>query len=244
MNRAEYAIMAKVEDTHWWYRSLRGVIQLHKQRYIPKDSLRILDISCGTGANMQLLKQKSTVFGIDISDEAIRFSSMRDLSGLSQANAMSLPFTENCFDLCTLMDLLSHRTVNDKCTPLKEAWRVLKPGGYIFINVPAYASLASSHDHAVHTDHRFVRSEIHALLLESGFEPVHLTYWNTLLFPAVALVRLLRKKSNQEESDLSGYKSSIATKILECILGFERQLMRLAPLPFGLSIFAVGRKPN
>ena len=243
MNHAEYGIMADLEDAHWWYRSLRGIIQLYSHRYMTQDSPRILDIGCGTGANMQLLMQHATVFGLDLSEEALRLSKTRDVPCLSQANAMSLPFNDGCFDLCTLMDVLYHRAVEDKCAPLKESWRVLKPGGYLFINVPAYAWLASSHDRAIHTDHRFTRAELHALLLESGFEPLRITYWNTLLFPAVALVRLLRKHSDQNESDLSGYTSSIVTYALECILGVERVLMRLTPMPFGVSIFAVGRKP-
>lgn len=244
MNHAEYAIMAQVEDTHWWYRSLRGIIRQHWRRYITEKDPIVLDIGCGTGANMAFLREEATVLGLDISEEALHFSKARDLPHLSQGNAMSLPIKDASVDLCYSMDVLYHRAIDNKLLPLQEAYRVLKPGGYLFINVPAYAWLASSHDRAIHTDHRFVRSEIRSLLVEAGFEATRLSYWNMFLFPAVALVRILRKHDESTDSDLSGYRSTLATWFFEHILRLEGLLMRLSPLPFGVSIFAVGRKPS
>lgn len=242
MNPAEYEIMAEVEDVHWWYRGLRGLISMYMERYVNVDGARILDVGCGTGANLCLMQGYGTVVGLDLLNDALALSKTRDLDSLVQGDAVSLPYADASFDVVVLMDVLYHRNVPDKSAPLREAMRVLKPSGIVMLNVPAYPWLMSRHDLAVHTDHRFVRSEIEDLMTTAGLETVRTTYWNTLLFPIVVLVRKLRVGEETGESDLAGYRDSAATSILGIVLSVERAILRLTSLPFGSSIFAIGRK--
>ena len=243
MNREEYSIMARVEDAHWWYAGLRGMIRAHWARYGTEGS-RILDVGCGTGANAQMLSKFGDVVGLDISPEALVFSRGRGLRDLERAGLPHLPHPDEAFDAALLMDVLYHRAVPHKAEALREVCRVLKPGGIVLINVPAYEWLRSSHDRAIHTDHRFTRGEMVVLLEEAGFEIERATYWNSILFPAVVAVRLLRKFSDAETSDLDGYTSGISGMLFGLLLKFERGLMRHFPLPLGTSIFVVARKAD
>jgi SAM-dependent methyltransferase len=244
MNQIEYKIMAGVEDTHWWYRGLRGIISVYTNLYCSVVSPKTLDVGCGTGANMDLMRTFGPVTGLDLSTEALRHSKSRGLDHLCQGNALRLPYADESFDVVLLMDVLYHRAVPDKVAPLKEALRVLKPGGILLVNVPAFEWLLSTHDIAVHTDQRFVRREVQNLLHEADFTVETTTYWNMLLFPILVLLRKLRPVDHEVESDLSGYRESFSTHILNAILGLERILLRITPLPIGSSIFAVGRKTN
>ena len=153
-----------------------------------------------------------------------------------------LPYSDACFDIVLLMDVLYHRGVPVKEAPLNEAYRVLKPGGLLLLNVPAYAWLMSHHDLAVHSDHRFLSTEIDTLLKSTGFHGLQTTYWNSFLFPIVVLVRMLRRGREDEGSDLAGYRPSIVTRMLEGILFCERLVLRVVRLPFGTSIFSVAKK--
>jgi len=242
MNLDEYRIMYEVEDTHWWYRGLRKIISQSVVRNFKSDNLRILDLGCGTGRTLSLLDSFGTVTGVDISGEAIQFSQKRGHENLLVGSASSLPFDSNQFDLVCMMDVLYHKAVPDKSVPLEEAYRVLKQGGILLINVPAYQWLRSSHDDAIHTDKRFTNGELHDLLTEAKFSVEKITFWNTVLFPLIVLIRVLRRNRAGSGSDLENYRPGIASAFLFGILKAESYILRFVSFPFGLSIFSIGKK--
>ncbi len=247
MNLDEYERMYQVEDTHWWYHSLHALLDdfvqgaFAAEHAIPH-SRRLLDIGCGTGATLHYLESQGWAVGVDISTEALHWCKQRNAAHLTHASAMELPFLPAQFHAAVMLDVLYHQQVPDPLTPLREAHRVLKPGGYLFVNVPAYAWLYSSHDRAVHTARRFTKTQLTRYLNEAGFDVVRASYWNFLLFPMVAAVRLLRKMKPDRGSDLPEEGASPLNTPLIMLLTVERFLLRHCSLPFGLSVFAVARK--
>lgn len=235
--------MYRVEDVHWWYRALRSLIRTAWKTHAQTPSGRILDVGCGTGANLAMFNGEAVATGIDYSEAALDRCRQRGLTRLARADAGSLPFASDSFDGVLMMDVLYHRDVSNIAGALAETERVLGPGGLLLANVPAYQWLYSSHDEAIHTGHRFTRSELVFLLRSAGLEPIRATYWNTFLFPAIALLRLWRRHSSHQGSDLEGYSDSPIAPLLQAILAVERAAMRIGNLPFGLSIFAIARKP-
>ena len=247
MGEDEYQIMFEVEDAHWWYRSLRGVLDLFWRRHVKDDvdcrrTLAVLDVGCGTGAVLKRLSGHAQPCGVDFSIEAVRFCRGRGQERCAVGSAMALPCARGAFDVVVSFDVLCHRSIPDKLAPLREMRAVLKEGGLLFLNLPAYQWLLSSHDAAVYTNHRFTRSEVVNMLRVSGFEPLAVTHWNTLLFPIILVVRLWRKLVPPRQSDLAGGTSPGSNAVLSKVLGLERALMRLVRLPFGLSIFVVARR--
>ncbi len=245
MNLREYEIMYHVEDRHWWYIALRGVIEHYWRKRMSVSAPKVLDIGCGTGASLEWLPRgprAGDCVGVDFSKEAVRFCRTRGLDRTACASALSLPFPPSTFDAALFCDVLCHRSIPDPVEALREIHAVLKPGGLLFMNLPAYQWLYSSHDVAVHTARRFTRGQTIALLRAAGFELLDTTYWNTVLFPPILLTRMWRKYFPPPESDLAGFHDGAANRLLSRFLGIERALLRLAPMPFGLSVFAVGRK--
>ncbi len=236
--------MYRVEDVHWWYRALRALILWAWKAHAQTPSGRILDIGCGTGANLAMFNGEAVATGVDYSEAALNRCRQRGLTRLARADAGSLPFASDLFDGLLLIDVLYHRDVSNMAGALGEAERVLSPGGVLLANVPAYQWLYSSHDEAIHTGHRFTRSELVSLLRSAGLEPIRTTYWNTILFPAIALLRLWRRRSAHGTSDLAGYTDKPIARLLQGILALERAAIRIGNLPFGLSILAVARKPG
>jgi SAM-dependent methyltransferase len=242
MNLDEYAVMRAAEDHHWWYRALRDVIRLHWERHVAVPRPRLLDVGCGTGANLALLAPLSEPAGIDVAFEAVAACRERGLVATAVASAASLPFGPASFDVVLSCDVLGHRSLADRALPLREMARVLRPGGLVLLNLPAFQWLLSPHDAAYGQDHRFTRREAVLLLQAAGFEPVAASYWNTFLFPAAVASRLARRRSGRAGSDLAVGAGRAAAGMLASVLALEYRLLRLVPLPVGLSLFIVGRK--
>jgi len=242
MDAREYEILYSVEDHHWWYRGLHRLLGNQWRRHMHLHAPAVLDVGCGTGGVLQQLHHAGFTVGLDIAQDALRYCQARSLTTLVQGSAVSLPLPDATFDATVMLDVLYHRQVPDKLASLHECHRVLRRGGVLFLNVPAYQWLYSSHDVGIHTDHRFTRREVSRLLQEASFEIQFLSYWNCLLLPGILPVRLVRKWSSHRGSDLRNTGDTPLNKALGAALRAERWWLRHARLPFGLSIFAVGKK--
>jgi len=238
----EYEIMFRVEDRHWWYSGLRAMLGLFWRRHLRGERPRVLDVGCGTGATLQALRDVAETAGIDAAPQAIRLCRSRGLGATAAASAEALPCPDGMFDAVVSCDVLCHASIRDKALPLREMNRVLKPGGVLLLNLPAYQWLHSSHDVHVQQDRRFTRGEVASLLERCGFDLLDATYWNTILFPAIAPVRLWRKLAPRPASDLDEERPSRLSPLFGACLALERAILRFARLPFGLSVFAVARK--
>lgn len=242
MKREEYTIMFRVEDRHWWYIGLRAMLQLVWERHAPRRAIRLLDVGCGTGANLSFFESNTACYGIDFSIDAVRYCRKRGLHATATASALDLPFADNSFDVVVSCDVLCHQSIKDKLQPLREIHRVLRPEGIAILNLPAYQWLYSSHDVHVQTDRRFSAREITGLLRQSSMECIDSTYWNTLLFPIILPTRLWRKLRPLAGSDLDNASGERFSSVFRAVLAMERAILRAVSMPAGLSLLCVAKK--
>src|SRR5262249_11867668 len=146
--------------------------------------LDILDAGCGTGGNSRHLQRYGRVTGIDVSQHALRFARLRPGLALAHASVERLPFRDDSFDLVLSNDVLCPLHVSDDAHAAVEFARVLRPGGVLYLQLPAFDQLRSHHDAAVYTAHRFTAAETRKLLRSAGLQVRRVTYANALLFPA------------------------------------------------------------
>jgi 2-polyprenyl-6-hydroxyphenyl methylase/3-demethylubiquinone-9 3-methyltransferase len=96
----------------------------------------ILDIGCGAGLlTNTLAKEGHIVSGIDLSPHSLEMARKTDQTQTvhyQKANAYSLPFQDQCFDVVCAMDILEH--VEHPEILIQEAARVLKKGGLFFFH--------------------------------------------------------------------------------------------------------------
>ncbi len=76
----------------------------------------------------------------------------------------------------------------------------------------------------------------------AGCTPIRATYWNSLLFPAVATVRLWRKLRPLPSSDLDHASGEAFNTPFNALMSLERYLIKWVPMPFGLSVLVAARK--
>ena len=243
MELAEYELMHRVEDSHWWYKGMSAITRALIERYrFGVDHLQILDAGCGTGAAMSWLSEYGFVTGFDMSAHALHFSKMRGHRRLVAASVMAAPFVSESFDLITCLDVLYFAQVQDDMA-LREFSRILVPGGRVILRVPAYNWLRGVHDQKVSTGHRYLLKELRQKIKNNGLIPEFMTYVNTILFPFALVKRWCEKwlpaqSSSDIALDVKGFD-----RLLEGCLVLESRLISKWSLPFGLSILGVGRKP-
>lgn len=248
MQPYEYATMYRHEDHYWWYTGLRRLLALTFKDLTQPVPRVVLDAGCGTGGNLAYLVKtlsRAKVFAMDLHPAALDFTNSRKIETvLLQASINQVPFQANVFDVITCLDVACTRGVND-LNAFKEFYCVLKPGGVLLINLPAYRFLRGEHDVAGHVQHRYTARELGSKLKSAGFEIKRLTYWNALLFPFIFIWRRIsawKKNSNEPKSDFYRLPTWV-NGMLKFILRIETVFLSCFNLPFGTSVLAVAEKP-
>lgn len=245
MNPFEYQLMYQVEDRHWWYQGMASISRAFLNRwYLPGGNLEILDAGCGTGAAMSgFLAEYGRVTGADVSACALGFCQQRSLRNLAQASVTRLPFADHSFDVVTSFDVLSDGAVSADLAPVREFYRVLIPGGRVLLRLPAFPWLRGHHDQAVLTVRRYTTRSARGLLEQAGFYVEHVSYANTLLFPLILLKRVseqfLPPQSGASDLQMNPGPFNI---LLKSLLSLEADPAARWGLPFGVSLFILGRR--
>jgi SAM-dependent methyltransferase len=239
----EYDVMRALEDRHWWYRSLHDVVGSRLG-----GAATVLDVGCGTGGMLARLSRVRSL-GVDLSPAALSHARRRGLRAVARASAGALPFPDGSFDAVLALDLLYHRDVDDEGAALAECRRVVRPGGRIMIHAAAYRWLYGSHDRAVHGVRRYTVAGLRGLVLAAGLEVVELSYRNALALPWAVVSRGLGKvrdwQGRRETAPISDLRPLPAwlNAALEIGARAENAWLRFAPLPVGLSVWCVARRP-
>jgi SAM-dependent methyltransferase len=254
----EYEIMYRAEEEFWWYvgmrRHLLTLLEKHWDWQNQPNPL-VVDAGCGTGAVLQRLAdgfggQINTrrALGFDLSQEALRFCSRRGLQGrISRGSITNIPLADQSVDIVVSFDVVCY--LPDPEPSLYELARILKHGGMLVLNLPAYQFLHSEHDLAVNVLKRYTREQARQMMARHGLMPERTSYVNTVLFPPAAAVRLAKKaalkikpgKKLQSELELP---HPLINRILTGAMASEAVLLKRSNfnLPFGLSLMTVARK--
>lgn len=249
MKKEFYAEYFQIEDKHWWFIGRREIFLRVLDKYFRKargnGHRRILDVGCGTGTMLRYLSRYGRAQGVDADEGAIEFCHERGITEVQHVEGMPLPFEDASFDLVTALDVIEH--IDDDRGTLRELYRITRPGGMLMISVPAYMFLWGAQDEISHHKRRYLAPEIRERVTEAGFTIRRLSYFNTLLFPAIAGIRLVRPYkpgSTKLKSDFTMTKPGLGNTLLGRLFSLEAGMVTRANLPFGVSILCVAQKPK
>jgi len=249
MNRAEYDTMHAMEDTHWWYQGLRSMLAHAVRQLDLREGGIILDAGCGTGANLGLMRRlapRARFIALDISPAALSFIGPAEDVTVLSGDVNALPLADASVDVIFAGDLLGQRGVV-VASALDHFFRVLKPGGRLLANIPAFDWLRGGHDLAVHVDKRFAPGELASSLRQAGFADVAERFWNLCVLPAMFARRLI---SRRRRPDMAEPRSDLMltpawlNDVLAWWLERETGLACRVHLPIGSSLFVIARKPS
>ncbi len=244
MQQHTYAIMNRVEDSHWWYIGRRAILESFLERISsalsPQSSaLKILDVGCGTGGNLEMLEKFGAAEGVDVSDDALEFCQSKGLT-VHKGLAEELPFADESFDVVTALDVVEH--LDDDIAGLKEMHRVTKTGGKTLIFVPAFMWLWGVQDDVSNHRIRYTKRQIVERLEKAGYEIERATYANITFFAPILGGRTLMRITGIKPESENNVNVSALNGVFGKIFSSEKLWLKKFNIPFGVSIVVVAKK--
>ncbi|MGF1522343.1 MAG: class I SAM-dependent methyltransferase [Leptolyngbyaceae cyanobacterium] len=234
--------MSQLEEVHWWFVSRRAILDAVIKQLPLSDQAAILEAGCGTGGNLAMLSAHGTVSAMEYDSVAREMSISRGI-GMVAAGSLpdAIPFEPRKFEMIALFDVLEH--LDEDVASLQALRHRLKSDGWLILTVPANPWMWSHHDEIHHHRRRYTLRHLRRVVKNAGYEITYVSYFNFLLFPLIATIRLLQKMTgkHQDDGDLT-LPSKLANKTLTSVFSFEKHIMaNQISIPFGVSLVLTAR---
>lgn len=243
MDKDFYKTYFEAEKSHWWFKVRRNIIRSLLRKYKFSKTAKIFDFGCGSGYTVGYLQELGyDISGTDISTEAIEFGLSRGIRNIAVVQGGEISHLEGGFDLILALDVVEH--TEDDSGAIGAIERALKPGGMAIITVPAYQWMWGVQDEVAHHFRRYTMPGLTGMVKRSGgFKVVRKTYFNTFLFPPIAVVRVLSKWFNlkERESDFE-ISNRFLNGLFYFIFNIETYFLKFLNFPFGVSILIILKK--
>ena len=238
MEAAEYTLMDAAEGSMWWYRALHARLL---RALLPVRG-RLLDAGCGTGGFLAVLASRRPdleTVGLEWNEVAARRAAEKSGCRVIHGSVNLTPFRSQSFDAIVSADVLCHEGVQPR-EALAEFLRLLRPGGLVVINMPAYEWLRSAHDRRVMNARRVSRRSFQAMLVQAGFGNVRVRCWNALLLP-IMVMRPKLAGGAHAPSDVAPFPPWLDAALFKAT-ALEEWLP--IPMPVGGSVLATAVRPS
>ncbi|MEI6326191.1 MAG: methyltransferase domain-containing protein [Gemmataceae bacterium] len=263
---ADFNMLLQMQEDHFWYRGRHKFLLYSLKKHLakknkgspqtnPSSSLKAIDLGGGCGGWVKYLcRNAPTLF----SEVALGDSS---LSALEKANVvlgptnnlfhidlMNLEFKEE-WDVLFLLDVLEH--LPDDKGALEQAMKALKPGGLIFITVPALDAFWSFNDEVASHLRRYSLEMLKNLSNSVGLEVVDSRYFMFFLSPIYWLTRKFsggNKLSKEKQKELVHKAHQIPfwpiNQTLSSIFCLETPIGHYVRFLWGTSALVILKKPS
>lgn len=246
------ALFAGLEDRSFWFKHRNACIVAVVERLPPPHRGPVLDVGGGNGfvaAALALAGFDTAV--LEPGAAGALNAKRRGVTPVICASLETGGFRPDSMAGIGLFDVVEH--IADDLAFLKSIRMLLKPGGRLYVTVPAYSLLWSSEDVAAGHFRRYSLKSISRVLSDAGFEVEFASYFFRFLPIAIALLRAIpyrlgfpaspanTKRVKREHILRSGTIFRIITVVLE---PEPENLKSQRPMRFGGSCLVVAMKPE
>ncbi len=239
----KYALVDDQDNSDPSYRTLLRLSRAERynrwmfRQIAPYIGQRVLEIGAGIGTLTRYLVGRELVLATDLNPRYLRIIAntferhMRvQVLPIDLADFDPTALAPHRVDTVVCLNVLEH--VEDDRRALRRLFEVLVPEGRLVLLVPAHRRLYGAIDRAIHHYRRYERAELVERVREAGFEVEHARFFNRLGVLGWYLNSVLLGRTRVPGLQLR------LQNLLVPLLRAESAL----PLPFGLSLIAIGRK--
>jgi SAM-dependent methyltransferase len=194
---------------------------------------------------MQIMSEFGEVVGIDFSDDAVMLARKRGAGQVVKGDLNNFRFERERFHVVVCLDVLYHSGIRDDLAVISHFYEILKPGGILILNLPAFECLRREHDQVVHTRERYRKKAFSAELRRTGFWIMKAVYRLPLLFFIIIIWKIVKGKENvvKPGTDLKELPEWL-NSCLTCYGRIDNFLISIGPgFPVGSSLYVVAKKP-
>lgn len=243
MQTEEYRKMFDMEDDYWWYKALHELVE-HHVKNIGRTDLKILDVGCGTGRMVEILRDYGHVDGVDYSPEAIFFSNKRGLDNVTLGDINEWTINPDSYDVILCLDVLTSAGIKNDVAVMEKLYRGLTNGGIMIMELAAFEILKRHHDVMVFGERRYRKNNTLTHLQKIGFHIIQATYRLPILFLFILIKKIAENIVVPDDtvSDLKPLPRSLNALLL-FLTRAEHKLINIGlAMPFGSSLFIVAKK--
>ncbi len=236
MQSDQFHLHGDIEQRHWWFVARRRIISELVHRLVPPQAAEgarpmVIDVGCGTGANIAALAGEYSCLGIDTSDEAIELATQR-FAGVEFRQGFAPDDLHDCIGdaaLIMLNDVLEH--VSDDFELFSKLLAAARPGTYFLMTVPADMALWSVHDESFGHYRRYDADRFQRVWQGLPVDPLLLSYFNSRLYPLIRTIRTLNRRRGKASGRVGtdfAMPAALTNRVLTSVFAGERH--RLANL--------------
>ncbi|MDP7720887.1 class I SAM-dependent methyltransferase [Mycobacterium sp. TY814] len=238
-----HAACLQLEDRSFWFRHRNRCIASVARRFPPEGVL--LDIGGGNGyVSKGLTDAGFSCALVEPGVNGARAAFERGVDPVICARLEDIGLARGSISAAGMFDVLEH--IEDEAGALRRIHSLLRPGGRLFLTVPAYAFLFSTDDVVAGHFRRYTLRSLKHALAGSGFRPEYATYIFAPLPPFIFAMRTLpslrgrRRPEDEEKQTFEHVREGVSARVVDRILEAEAQRVEAGrPIPFGSSCLAV-----
>lgn len=233
-----------LEDSSFWFAHRNAVIAACVRHYPWQGAC--LDVGGGNGFQTRMLAALGPrAVLIEPSITGCRNAAKRAIRAVVRGKLETLGLKDETVGAIALFDVAEH--IEDPSALIDECVRVLRPGGLMYLTVPALPWLWSEEDVYAKHKRRYSATMLRALIVRHRLEVEYLSYFFIPLVPAVFLSRVVpswlglrsSRDSVNDEHAARGIAGALMRRLLMCELG---RVVNAERLVIGSSLICVARK--
>lgn len=230
---------ARLYHQHWWWRAREEYLISQLRQLDLAAEPKIFDIGCGNGLFFPRLEELGgVVAGLEADNRLL------PADGKYRGQIHVGPFddsfeAERSYDLVTMLDVLEH--LPNPRAALQQAARLLQPGGFLVVTVPAFLELWTKHDEMNHHYTRYTKQTILPVAQSAGLDILRLQYFFAWLAPLKLVVRA-KEYIVRTPPAPPRVPNKIVNGFFLTLSRFEQRLCKRMSPPFGSSLLLIGRR--